>query len=476
MKRQAPRDLIDRIEHRQLWFGAALVAIGLVVFAISWGASRGLPWKSYERVSVLVPDAASLVKGDDVRIGGARVGRLDAISAHPLPDGRIVAQLDLQLEPGQKPLPVDSTVSVPPVNVFGNKYVDLVRGRSRTTVASGRTLALRQARSVVELSDVLADADATFARRFRTILDEAGTAFAGRGRDVAEAVDAARNLLPRFERFAALLADPANRLEPLLGHLDDTVAVIDGLRPLLPALIDDATTVLSALEQSGPALERTLVDAPATEAAATSALRAARPVLADLRVLATRIQPAAERLPRTVAAAERLLGETRRTLAPATGLVADARGGGRILTTLAGLRPSLEAVMGDVERVNQPLRQTVDALGDAQVNCNTGGLLGRNLTSVVSAGDRAGSWLGGIFLIDLRQLLPAATQSDDLHVDPYPRQDAEACVAGNQRYAPGRRVGPASADRTFVPTSPPPGVLDRARRAGLLDRFEGSGR
>ncbi|WP_320669353.1 MlaD family protein [Patulibacter defluvii] len=476
MSRRSPHDLLDRLEQRQRWFGLVLVAIALVVFAISWGASRGLPWRDYQRVSVLVPDAASLVKGDDVRIGGARVGRLDRISAHPLPDGRIVAQLDLQLDPDQDPLPVDSTVAVRPVNVFGNKYVDVIRGHARATVAGGHELPLRQARRVVELTDVLADADATFARRFRTILDEAGTAFAGRSREITEAVDAARVLLPRFERFAALLADPVNRLEPLLAHLDDTVGLLDGLRPLLPQLIDDTTTVLGALEASGPALERTIAAAPATETAATSALRTARPLLADLRVLAERMRPSAARLPRTVAAAERLLSETRRTLAPATGVVATAQGGGRILTTLAGLRPTLETIFDDVERTNQPLRQTMDAVGDAQVHCNSGGLLGRNLTSAVSAGDRAGSWLGGIFLIDPRQLLPAAEQSDDLHVDPYPRQDATACVAGNQRYAPGRRVGPAAADRTVVPTAPPPGVLDRARRAGLLDRFEGTGR
>ncbi|MCK9249494.1 MAG: MlaD family protein [Solirubrobacteraceae bacterium] len=470
------RDPLDRLEARAGAFGVAIILVAAIVFGISWGASRGLPWRDYQRVSVLVPDAAQLVRGDEVRIGGARVGRLERIAPHTQDDGTVIARLDLQLDPGQGPLPVDSTVTVAPVNLFGNKYVDLVRGRSTTTVPDDGALTVDRARPMVELSDILADVDPTFAARVRRILDEAGTAFAGRGHEIAGLVDAATTLLPRLRRFSALMADPANRLESLLVRVDTTMGLLDDLRPVLPSLLDDATRVLAALDASGPALERTLARAPGLMATGATALREATPVLRDLRVVASRLAPVADRLPGTVAGAERLLAATDRTLSPATRIVETAAGGGRILRGLAAQRAPLERVLADLDLVNAPLQGVVRTLGDAQIHCGVAGLMGRNLPAAVNGGDRTGAWLSGLLFLDPDALLPAATQHGNLHVDPYPRADAGGCAAGNARYAEGRRVGPADADDTVLDIRAPAEATERARRAGLLDRHEGTDR
>ncbi|MGE4427983.1 MAG: MlaD family protein [Solirubrobacteraceae bacterium] len=470
------RDPLDRLEANAGTFGVVIIVLAAIVFGISWGASRGLPWRSYERVSVLVPDAAQLVRGDEVRVGGARVGRLERIAPHTQADGTVIARLDLQLDPDQDPLPVDTTVTVAPVNLFGNKYVDLVRGRSSRTVPDDGALAVDRARPMVELSDILADIDPTFAARVRRILNEAGTAFAGRGHEIAALVDAATTLMPRLHRFAALTADPVNRLESLIVRIDETMGLLDDLRPVLPSLLDDTTRVLDALEASGPALERTLAQAPGLMATGTSALREATPVLRDLRIVASRLTPVADRLPRTVTAAERLLDETDRFLAPRTGLVPTATAAGRMLGTLAEQRAPLERVLDDLDLVNAPLQGVVKTLGDAQVHCGVAGLMGRNLPAAVSGGDRTGAWLSGLLFLDVESLLPAATQSPNLHVDPYPRADAGGCAAGNARYTDGRRVGPADADDTVLDIRAPADAMERARRAGLLDRHEGADR
>jgi ABC-type transporter Mla subunit MlaD len=52
-----------------------------------------------------VPNAANLVRGNDVRMGGARVGVVDEITPQTHKDGTVTAQLKLKLQTSVKPCP-----------------------------------------------------------------------------------------------------------------------------------------------------------------------------------------------------------------------------------------------------------------------------------------------------------------------------------------------------------------------------------
>ena len=75
-----------------------------------------------------VPSAANLVVGNDVRIGGSRVGFVSGIEAKRRDDGSTIAVLDLSLERDASPLPRDSTLIVRPRSALGLKYVEITRG------------------------------------------------------------------------------------------------------------------------------------------------------------------------------------------------------------------------------------------------------------------------------------------------------------------------------------------------------------
>ena len=62
--------------------GAVTCLITVVAVFLSYNANEGLPFVPTYDVSVQVPDAAGLVAGNEVRIGGKRVGSVSAISAH----------------------------------------------------------------------------------------------------------------------------------------------------------------------------------------------------------------------------------------------------------------------------------------------------------------------------------------------------------------------------------------------------------
>ena len=57
------------------------VLCAVVAVFLSYNANNGLPFVPTYDVTVQVPDAAGLVRGNEVRIGGKRVGVIEEINA-----------------------------------------------------------------------------------------------------------------------------------------------------------------------------------------------------------------------------------------------------------------------------------------------------------------------------------------------------------------------------------------------------------
>ncbi len=90
--------------------GAVTVMIVILAVFLAYNANTGLPFVPSYRVSADVPNANSLVAGNEVRVGGVRVGLIEAIEPEQDPeDGTVSARLDLKLDPDLDPLPRDST-------------------------------------------------------------------------------------------------------------------------------------------------------------------------------------------------------------------------------------------------------------------------------------------------------------------------------------------------------------------------------
>ena len=94
--------------------GAVTVLVAIVAVFISYNANQGLPFVPAYNLNAELPSAANLVRGNDVRIGGTRVGSIDRIGVERREDGQNIALLSLKLERSVDPLPVDSTLIVRP--------------------------------------------------------------------------------------------------------------------------------------------------------------------------------------------------------------------------------------------------------------------------------------------------------------------------------------------------------------------------
>src|SRR6476619_4612742 len=120
--------------------GAVTVLVVIVAVFLAYNANNGLPFVSTYDLKARVPNADALVKGNEVRIGGVRVGIVQSVVPVRLKNGEYVAQLSLKLDKSAEPLPVDSTITVRPKSALGLKFLQITPGNSSKGYEAGETI------------------------------------------------------------------------------------------------------------------------------------------------------------------------------------------------------------------------------------------------------------------------------------------------------------------------------------------------
>ena len=83
--------------------GAVTVLIVIVGVFLAYNANSGLPFVPTYELKAQLPSGQKLVKGNDVRVGGFRVGVVSDIKPAYV-DGKAVAIVDLKLEKTMEPM------------------------------------------------------------------------------------------------------------------------------------------------------------------------------------------------------------------------------------------------------------------------------------------------------------------------------------------------------------------------------------
>jgi len=444
----------------RILIGSITVLVLLVAVLLAYNANSGLPFVPVYRLTAVVPDAAELVPGNDVRIGGKRVGEVTSIEAQEAPGGRVSARVHLLLEKTVQPLPVDTGVAVRPRSPLGLKYLDLKPGRSHTGVPSDGTLPVTNASNPVELQDLFNTFDRPTRRGLRGVIDGLGTGLAGRGENLNQAIGHFAPLTAHLRRVARTLRLPGTDLRGFVNGLDTAAAAVAPVAAALAGLFDGAATTLSAVAAARAGVQATLEQAPATEQTTTQALPQVTPVLRDGARLLHALQPGV-----------RLLGPSSRRLADAieTGVPVLRRAtelSDRLGETLGAVgelarAPSTGGALRELTGALASLADTLRYDNPFQVRCNYLGLWTRNADSTISEGDENGNWFRTVVINQPAESFQSATPAPQLHVVPYPRtgQDGQ-CEAGNEPYLPGQRIGNLAGPLPgkTQDTAPPPGV------------------
>ena len=433
-----------------LLVGSITVLVVVVAVFLSYNANQGLPFVPTYNVNVTVPDAAGLVRGNEVRMGGVRVGIVRTIRPVKGPHGHPVGSLALQLDKTIEPIRSDTSLIVRPRSPLGLKYLELTPGKHGKPVPFGGTLPLANAKTPVELTDVLNSLDAPTRSNLQGVLVSLGDGFAGRGADFNSVIAAAPELTKRARSVMSSLAARSTNLTGFLAAADRTLAEIEPVTPQLTRMIVNGATTADALDRARPELGQVVDNLPATEASGTRALRVARPVLQDASGLLRDINRGS---PYIVPAASRLHAALQRgipALRNTTGLA------GRLEDTLRAVEklssdPSTKPAL---ERLRQALvatAPTLDFIAPLQTQCNYISLWLRNVNSTVSEGDKSGTWFRTLTVGATGEFLAADKPADTLHVNPYPHTAAPGqggeCEAGNEPYLNGQRIGNVPGDQ-----------------------------
>jgi len=442
--------------------GAVTVLVTIVAVFLSYNATSGLPFVPTYDLKANVPNAAQLVKGFEVRIGGARVGLISDIDPRRRPDGSSYAQVTMKLDKSIEPLPAGSKLRVRPRSALGLKYIELQPAREGArTLDAGSTIGTQDVRPTVELDEVFNMFDAKTRVGQRNTLDGYGGGLAGRGQDLNTAIEAFVPLLNDLEPVMRNLSSADTRLGRFFKELGDAAseaAPVAEDQAQLFVNLDISFTALARIAR--PFLQETISESPPSEAVAIHDFPLQRPFLRNQAALFRELRPGVAVLPHAAPnladafeAGSRVLPKTKRMnrdLADVFDSLAEfsddamARGGIRMLT-----------------RLSASLKPTLRFLVPAQTVCNYGTLWFRNAASLLSDGDPNGTWQrfmvvaaptarGSLVYGPNNEGLPSSGLANGpqvenhTHLTPYPNTAAPGqereCQAGNERYTRGQTV------------------------------------
>jgi ABC-type transporter Mla subunit MlaD len=435
--------------------GAATTLVVLVAIFLAYNANQGLPFVPTYKLEAELPSAANLVVGNDVLIGGTRVGFVDGIRAQRRDDGSSIAVVSLTLERDVSPLPRDSTLIVRPRSALGLKYVEITRGTERAGFEDGDTIPLASATpEPVEFDEVLNMFDEETREAAARNTTGFGDAFAGRGESINTAIGAFRPLLEDLIPVARNLSAPETDLDRFFAELGDAAAIVAPVAETQAQLFVNLDRTFAALRAvARPYIQDSISGGPPALDAGIRSFRVQRPFLRNSEGLFRELQPGV-----------RALRASAPTLADAFEVGADVLPrtppfNRRLASLLDELQtfaedPMVPRGLRATTTALRSLNPTLQYLAPAQLQCNYVSLWFRNVSSLLSQGDRNGTWQRFIIIATptgpnseggpASEPANGPTIDNYLHTNPYPHTAAPGqpreCEAANEPFLRGQKV------------------------------------
>jgi virulence factor Mce-like protein len=279
--------------------GAVTTLVVMVAVFLAYNANNGLPFVPTRIVNVQVDNGAELVKGNEVRSGGFRIGVVTDMTPSKLPNGKVGALLKLKLDQKFGAVPVDSTVIIRPRSSLGLKYVEFERGSSKKTLPDDGLIPLSQTKVPVELDEFYNMFDEKTRRASQVNLQGFGDGFTGRGYDLNVTIQRAPGFFGHLENVMRNLSDPDTDLKSFFKELGDTVRIVAPISEINARVFTDMATTFEAISRDQEALKDTITKNVPTLEAGIRSFRIQTPFLAetaafshDLRFVAQDLQDA----------------------------------------------------------------------------------------------------------------------------------------------------------------------------------------
>jgi virulence factor Mce-like protein len=449
------RSGIQGVASSPILVGAVTILVIIVAVFLAYNANNGLPFVSTYNLKAKVPNANALVKGNEVRIGGVRVGIVKSVVPVQEADGKVAAELALSLDKNAEPLPDNSTLTIRPKSALGLKFLQVTPGDSAKGFAAGDTIPLSAyTPEPVDIDEFFDMFDEPTRLAIRQNLAGFGNALAGRGPQLNEAIGALRRFAVSSQPVLRTIVEPSNNFAGFWRALEDLSATVAPVAETNANLFVALDRTFSAFARvSRPYIQETIEKGPPTLDAVNADLPAVRPFFRDSARFFTALKPGAK-----------ALGETSPVIAEALHAGVPALNASPVLNNQ--LQPTAEALV-DFQNAtgvfngldllidtNNLLKPALQFIAPAQTQCNYVSLAFRNLALSTGGGNSEGNWLAFISFTPPEganseggpSSAPAngPEPANHLHFNPYPNTGApgqpNGCEAGNEKYIPGMTV------------------------------------
>jgi virulence factor Mce-like protein len=264
-----------------------LIAVPLVlVFGIAAGGSDGGGYKVRA-----IFDFVRLVPGEDVKIAGAKVGKVESLDVTPDKKAAVVLSID---KDGFTPFHADAHCTIRPQSLIGETFADCTPGTfgqpELKTIPDGEKgagqhlLPVQNTSSPVDIDEINDIYREPIQQRLAIVLNEFGAGLAGRGQDLNDVIHRANPALRETDKVLAVLASQNRTLADLARSSDRVLAPLAAKR-------DRFAHFIVAANQTNQATAAVRGDIQASIERFPAFLRQFEPTLRDLGALADQATP-----------------------------------------------------------------------------------------------------------------------------------------------------------------------------------------
>ena len=280
-----------------LIISTTLAALCAAAFAMGAGDSG-----SDYQVRAIFDSAAFVVKGEDVKVAGVKVGKIDSLHVTPSKQAAVVFSIT---EPGYQDFRKDATCTIRPQSLIGEQFVECAPTQPRGVgeapapplpkIASGEgedqhLLPVEQTRTSVPLDLVGNIQRLPVRQRLALIINELGVGLAGRGEDLNDVIRRAAPALQETSEVLKALAEQNQVLERLAVDSDRILEPLADKRENVTGFLVQTSRVAAATVERRAALEANFRKLPRFLAELRPTMRrlgafsdAALPVASNLR-------------------------------------------------------------------------------------------------------------------------------------------------------------------------------------------------
>jgi phospholipid/cholesterol/gamma-HCH transport system substrate-binding protein len=272
--------------------GVAVAALAFAIVLVGLLLLRGASTHPYD---LLFQNAGQLVKGDDVQVGGRRIGSVKEIT---LTDDNL-ARVHVEVQEPYAPLHegTAATIRLTSLSGIANRYISLTPGPSSAKkLDDGAALPVGSTTDVVDLDQIFNALDPKARKNLQGVIEGFATQYQGRAQQAGRTAEYFNPFLSTSRQLVNQLTQDEGTLTDFIVNSSRAVTALAEKRGDLASLVGNTNATAGAIASEDVALSRALAVLPTTLRRANTTFVNLRATLDDLDVLVNASKPATKRL------------------------------------------------------------------------------------------------------------------------------------------------------------------------------------